>query len=151
MVMRSHTVLALASLVAAAILTLSPTRAAPGDPIKGAFNKFVTAQNAHDLKAIDEALLASPDFLWIAPGQIVRGRDAARARFGELFQRAWRVDPDWSTFQIMMLDVSTAEVFVRVRITDGASSRNARVNQILIRTAGAWRVSSIVIADAPTP
>ena len=88
-------------------------------------------------------------FLWIAPGQVVRGRDAALVRLGELFQRTWRVDPDWSTFQVMMLDVSTAEIFVRVRITDGTSSRSARMNQILVHTPRAWRVSSIVLEDVP--
>ncbi len=50
----------------------------------------------------------------------------------------------------MMLDVSTAEIFVRVRITDGTSSRSARMNQILVHTAHAWRVSSLVLEDVPT-
>ena len=148
--MRSHIVPALVSLTAAAMLSVSPACAAPSDEIKGAFSKFIAAQNAHDLKAVDESLLASPELLWIAPGQVVRGRDAALVRLGELFQRTRRIDPDWSTFQVMMLDVSTAEIFVRVRITDGTSSRSARMNQILVHTAHAWRVSSLVLEDVPT-
>lgn len=147
--MRSYLAPALISLATAAVLSTSPALAAPSDQIKGAFSKFITAQNAHDLKGVDESLLVSSDFLWIAPGQIVKGRDAALTNFGQLLQRTWRVDPDWSTFQVMMLDVSTAEVFVRVRITDGTSSRIARMNQILVHTSRAWRISSIVLADVP--
>ncbi len=57
--MRSHIVPALVSLTAAAMLSVSPACAAPSDEIKGAFSKFIAAQNAHDLKAVDETLLAS--------------------------------------------------------------------------------------------
>ena len=147
--MRSHLAPALLSLAAAAMLSVGAACAAPSDEIKGAFSKFITAQNAHDLKAVDESLLASPEFLWIAPGQVVRGRDAALVRLGELFQRTWRVDPDWSTFQVMMLDVSTAEIFIRVRITDGTSSRSARMNQVLVHAPRTWRIASIVLEDVP--
>lgn len=111
---------------------------------EGAFSKFVAAQNAHDLSAVGELLSNSPDFLWIAPGGMVRGRDAALSRFGELFQSGRHVDPDWSTFQVMMLDVSTAEVFVRVSTTNGAPARSARMNQIMVNTARGWRVLSIL-------
>jgi hypothetical protein len=148
--MRPHLIPVLVSLTTVAVLSISPACAAPSEQIKGDFSRFVTAQNSHDLKAVDKSLLVSPDFLWIAPGQTVRGRDAALERFGELFQRTWRVDPDWSTLQVMMLDVSTAEVFVRAKVTDGASTRNMRINHLLVQTPRAWRVMSIVFADAPT-
>lgn len=148
--MRSHRAPMLASLVVAAMLTMSHACATPRDHIRAAFSKFISAQNAHDLKVVDESLFVSADFLWIAPGQVVRGRDAALIRFGELFQGAWHVDPDWSTFQIIMLDVSTAEVFVRVRITNGASPRSARLNQVLVNTPRGWRVLSIVVGVNPT-
>ena len=148
--MRSHLAPTLVSLAAAAMLAMSPACATPRDQIRGAFTKFITAQNAHQLKVVDELLLASSDFLWIAPGQTVRGRDATLVRFGELFQGTWRVEPDWSTFQVLMLDVSTAEVFVRVSITDNASTRTTRMNQILVNTPRGWRVLSIIVDGAPT-
>ena len=145
--MRSHLAATLVVLTAVAMLAMNPVCAAPRDEIRGAFSKFVAAQNAHNLKAVGELLSDSPNFLWIAPGRIVRGRDVALERFGELFQSTWRVDPDWSTFQIMMLDVSTAEIFVRVSTTIGASAQSARMNQILINTARGWRVFSILPGD----
>ena len=148
--MRSHLARVLISLAAAALLAMNPACATPRDQIRKAFGKFITAQNAHDLKVVDEFLLVSPDFLWIAPGQIVWGRDSALIRFGELFQGKWRVDPDWSTFQVIMLDVSTAEVFVRVKITNRAPPQTTLMNQILVNTPRGWRVSSIVVGGNPT-
>ena len=142
--MRSHLAATLVVLAVVAMPALSPVCAAPKDAIRGVFSKFIAAQNAHDLKAVGELLSDSPDFLWIAPGLVVRGRDAALDRFGALFKSRWRVDPDWSTFQIMMLDVSTAEIFVRVSTTRGAAAESARMNQILVNTARGWRVFSIL-------
>jgi ketosteroid isomerase-like protein len=146
--MRSHLAEILVSAAAVAMLIISPADAAPREEIRSTFSKFLAAQNAHSLKAVGELLSDSPDFLWIAPGRVVRGRDAAIQRFGELFQSTWRVDPDWSTFQIVMLDVSTAEVFVRVSTTIGGPAQPAQMNYILINTARGWRVLAILSGSA---
>src|SRR5436309_3389130 len=109
--MRSHSAAILVVVAGIAMLAMGPVRAAPKDEIRATFRTFVAAQNAHDFKAVGELLSDSTDFLWIDRGHVVRGRDGALKRFGELFQSTWRIDPDWPTFQIVMLDVSTAEVF----------------------------------------
>ena len=145
--MRSCIAAVLVALTSLGMPAVSPVCAAPKDDIRGAFSKFVAAQNAHNLKAVGEALSDSPNFLWIAPGRIVRGRNAALNRFGELFQSTWRVDPDWSTFEFIMLDVSTAEIFVRVSTTVGTSARSVRMIQIMVNTARGWRVLSILPGD----
>jgi hypothetical protein len=49
----------------------------------------------------------------------------------------------------MMLDVSTAQIFVRLVITSGALGQPApsgttRMNQILVKTSGGWRVLGIL-------
>jgi len=49
----------------------------------------------------------------------------------------------------MMLDVSTAEIFVRVSTTNGTPARSARMNQILVNMARGWRVLSILPRDLP--
>ena len=118
--------------------------------IKVAFSKFVAAQNAHDLKAVGELLSDSPDFLWITPRDVVRDRDAALGRYAELFKGTWRVSPDWSTFEIVMLDVSTAEIFVRVAIANGGQAQPTRLNQVLVNTPRGWRVLSILTGSLPT-
>jgi ketosteroid isomerase-like protein len=136
------------ALAGIAIGAMRPVWAAPEDEIKAAFSMFVAAQNAHDLKAIGKLLSDSPDFLWTDPGHVVRTRSEALKRFEVLFQGAWRIDPAWLTFHIVMLDVSTAEVFVHVWIDDGAPARLMRMNHILVNTARGWRVSTI-LADKP--
>ena len=132
-----------------ALLATSPAFATPKGEIKATFSKFVAAQNAHDLKAMGELLSDSPNFLWITGGNVVRGRDAALMRYARLFEGTWRLDPDWSTLEIMMLDVSTAQIFVRMVITSGARGQPApsgstRMNQILVKTSGGWHVLGIL-------
>jgi hypothetical protein len=148
--MRSRPAAAVFALAAVAVLAMGRVCAAPKDEIRGAFRNFVVAQNAHDIRAVGQLLSDSPDFLWIASAGVVRGRDAALNRFRELFPGTWRVDPDWSTFQVMMLDVSTAEIFVRASTTAGGPAHSARMSYILVNTPRGWRVLSILPGDVPT-
>ena len=60
------------ALIFAALVT-KPTVAAAEDDVRAAFERFVAAQNAHDIKAVETLLLASPDFLWITRGAPVWG------------------------------------------------------------------------------
>lgn len=133
-------------LAVAAVVATGSLRAAPKDEIRDTFVRFIDAQNAHDLRKVGDLLGDLPDFLWIASGQVVRKRDAALERFRELFKAKWRVDPDWSTFQIVGLDISTQEVFVRVRTSDAAKARDAQMNVILVNTARGWRVQNIFVS-----
>ena len=141
------------ALACVAPLATSPAFATPKGEIRATFGKFVAAQNAHDLKAVGELLSDSPNFLWIARGNVVRGRDAALERYAGLFKATWRLDPDWSTLEIMMLDVSTAQIFVRMVVITGgpngpaARSGRARVNQILVKTSSGWRVLGILTGN----
>jgi hypothetical protein len=146
--MRSHPAATLVVLAGIAMLAMGPVGAEPKDEIRAAFGKLVAAQNAHDLNAVGELLSDSPDFLWIDRGRVVRRHDMALKRFGELFQSTWRVEPDWRTFHVVMLDVSTAELFVSVSITSGALARSTTMNQIVVNTAHGWRVSTILTDDA---
>jgi len=146
--MRSHPSAILCIVVLACALAASPARAAPKDDVKGAFTHFVNAQNAHDLKAIGNLLADSPDFLWISSGHVVRERGAALQRFEQMFKGKWRVDPDWSTFQILGLDFTTMEIFVRVSTSDGGSVRKARMSLVLVNTPKGWQVQNIFVSDA---
>jgi hypothetical protein len=49
-------------------LVINAASAAPEDEVRGTFGRFVAAQNAHDVKAVESLLLNSPDFLWITRG-----------------------------------------------------------------------------------
>jgi SnoaL-like domain len=133
----------------AGVLATDPVHAAPKDDIGDTFARFLAAQNDHDLDAVEELLSDSREFIWIAPGSTVRGRDAALSRFRELFQGTWRIDPNWLTFQILMLDAWTAEIFVRISITSDAPPRAELMNQILVNTENGWRVLCILASELP--
>ena len=75
-------------------LMIKPAVATPEDEVRSTFDRFVAAQNAHDIKAVESLLLGSPDFLWITRGAPVWGQDAALKRFAALYEGTWRLDPN---------------------------------------------------------
>jgi len=145
--MRFHPGCILIVLAVAGTLSSTQAAAAPSEAIRSTVSRFVNAQNAHDLKGVGSLLADAPDFLWISGGQVVRERAAAIERFKELFKGKWRIDPEWSTFQVLGLDVSTMEVFVNVSTSDGTATRKARMNLLLINTTQGWRVLNILVGD----
>jgi ketosteroid isomerase-like protein len=147
--MRPRLASTFAVLAVAAMLVADPVHATQENDIGDTFARFLAAQNAHDLAAVGELLSDSPDFIWASPGTVVRGREAALGRFRELFRGTWRVDPHWLTFQILKLDVSTAEIFVRVLTTSSTPARRVRLNLVLVDTAHGWRVLSILASEWP--
>jgi hypothetical protein len=49
-------------------LLLRSAAAATEDEVRATFDRFVAAQNAHDIQAVESLLLGSPNFLWITRG-----------------------------------------------------------------------------------
>ena len=126
------------------------------DDIKAVFNAFVSAQNAHDSKAVSNTLHDSPNLLWITRGTTVWGREAALKRFEALYQGTWRLEPEAGAFKLIMLGTDTAQIFVPIVFTVGAPGQTAQptrflMNQILIKTAEGWRVSAILPIPAAAP
>ena len=143
------------ALVIAVLITGTAT-AAPEDEIKATFDRFVVAQNAHDIAAVRELLLDSPSFLWITRGAPVWGRDAALKRFEGLYQGTWKLNPDLSNLRVMLLSDSTAQLFVPIVFNIGAAGQPAPdtpflMNQTLVKTQSGWRVASILPITVPTP
>jgi hypothetical protein len=68
--------------------------AAPEDEVRSTFDRFVAAQNAHDVKAVESLLIGSPQFLWITRGTAIWGADVAHKRFASLYEGTWRLDPE---------------------------------------------------------
>jgi hypothetical protein len=67
-----------ATLAAVLMICAGSVQAGPEDEVKAQFSKFVAAQNAHDLKAVGDMLLDSPQFLWITRG--VSGHVVSRSQ-----------------------------------------------------------------------
>jgi hypothetical protein len=56
-------------LLVLSVLGVQHLFAAPEDEVKGVFEHFVAAQNAHDIHAVGTLLLDAPHFLWITRGR----------------------------------------------------------------------------------
>jgi ketosteroid isomerase-like protein len=136
------------------MLGVSQLFAAPEDEVKAAVERFVAAQNAHDIRAVGEVLLDAPHLLWITRGTPIWGHEAALKRFEALYQGTWRLEPDMPALRVMMLSDTSAQVYVPIVFTIGAPGQAAQttrflMNQILVKTPGGWRVSSILPIPVP--
>jgi ketosteroid isomerase-like protein len=151
----------LVSSILFATLMLSSGRACAdtSSEVKAAFDRFVAAQNAHDLSAVRELLLDSPDFLWVTRGTPVWGRDAALKRFETLYQGTWKLAPDRSNLKVVALSATSAQLFVPIVFNIGAPGQAAPgtpflMNQTLVKTKDGWRIASILpipLAAPPPP
>ena len=118
------------------------------------FERFVTAQNAHDPAAVEALLWNSPDFLWVTRGVAVWGREAAMERFRALYRGTWRLEPDMAQFRAVTLGTGTAQLFVPVLFTIGAAGQPAQptrflLNQTLRREGNTWLIASILPIPLP--
>jgi ketosteroid isomerase-like protein len=137
-------------------LLIKPAVAAPEDEVRSTFDRFVTAQNAHDIKAVESLLLASPDFLWITRGAPVWGQDAALKRFAALYEGTWQLDPELTSLKVIMVGEGVAQVYIPIMFTIGAAGQPPQqskflMNLVLVKTQAGWRVSSILPILVPAP
>ncbi|WP_018317315.1 DUF4440 domain-containing protein [Bradyrhizobium sp. WSM2793] len=136
------------------VVMIEPAVAAPEDEVRTTFDRFVAAQNAHDVKAVESLLLASPDFLWITRGTPVWGADAALKRFTALYEGTWKLEPDVANLKVIMTGDSVAQIYVPIIFTIGATGQSPQqtrflMNQLLVKTPSGWKVSSILPIPAP--
>ena len=146
------------ALFASAALTFASTgvSAAPEDEVRAVFDQFVKAQNSHDLQAVSELLLDSPNFLWVTRGVPIWGRDAALKRFETLYQGTWKLSPDIPNLKAVLVNDTTAQVHVPITFNIGAPGQPASdapflMNQTLVRTAAGWRIANVLPIPIPAP
>jgi ketosteroid isomerase-like protein len=147
---------AVRSILIALALATAPLAAASPDEVRQTFERFVAAQNAHDVKAVEGLLLDSPDFLWITRGTPIWGREAALKRFKALYEGTWQLTPEPGALKAVMLGEGTAQLFVPVSFNIGAPGQTPQstrflLNQILVKTPAGWKVSAILPIPAPAP
>ena len=140
----------------AAVLMIVAGSAQAGteDEVKAQFSKFVAAQNAHDLKAVGDMLLDSPQFLWITRGAPIWGREAALKRFEALYQGTWSLDPKTDELKVFEVQPGVAQVYVPITFMIAPAGQTAQptrflMNQILVKTAEGWKISTVLPIPAP--
>jgi ketosteroid isomerase-like protein len=146
----------LATLAAALALSTGHALAGVDEDVKATFDRFVAAQNSHDVSAVRDVLLDSPNFLWITRGAPIWGRDAALKRFEALYQGTWKLSPDTGNLKVVLLSDMTAQLFVPIVFNIGPPGQPAPeapflMNQTLVKTAAGWRIASILPIPLPPP
>ena len=145
-------------MVAVATLVLVATARVEGgaeEEVRATMERFVTAQNAHDLGAVRELLIDSPQFLWITRGAPVWGREAALARFEALYRGTWKLEPAMSELRVLPLNDRAVQTYVPITFTIGAAGQPPTttrflMNQVLVKNPDGWKVASILpIPAAP--
>ena len=147
------------SRIAISLVLLTVTgvaRAGTEDEVKALFAKFVAAQNAHDLKAVGELLQDSPQFLLVSRGLPFWGRDAALKRFEALYQGTWSLDPKIDELKVIELQPGVVQLYVPMTFMISPAGQTAQptrflVNQVVVKTADGWKISSILPIPAPQP
>src|SRR6266480_3070570 len=139
-----------------ALLAAPFAAASPEDEVRQTFERFIAAQNTHDVQAVRNLLLDSPDFLWITRGTPVWGQDAALKRFSALYEGTWQLAPETGALKVLVLGEGTAQVFVPIVFKIGAAGQTAQttrflMNQVLVKTFGGWKISSLLPIPAPVP
>lgn len=137
-------------------LCVTGAKASPEDDVRAAFDQFVKAQNAHDVAAVRELLLDSPNFLWVTRGAPIWGRDAALKRFEALYQGTWKLSPDTANLKAVMVNDMTAQIHGPITFNIGPPGQPAPdslflMNQTLVKTAAGWRIASILPIPLPPP
>ncbi|MDM0104639.1 nuclear transport factor 2 family protein [Variovorax sp. J22R24] len=145
-----------ALLISACLCAGGTACAAADDEVRAAFERFVQVQNAHDAKALEGILADSAGFLWITRGTVIWGRDGALQQFARLYAGTWRLEPEYGNLRVVAISDDVAQIHVPVQFTTGAAGQAPQVarlylNQVLVRSGGAWRVMSILPIAAPTP
>ena len=123
------------------------------DEARQFFERFVAAQNAHDLTTVGSMLWDSEDFMWITRGVQVRGSKAALNVFGDYYKGTWHLDPNPNQLRATALPDGTVQILVPVTFTRGEPGQAAQqatflISQTIIRDPNGWHVATILpIAD----
>jgi uncharacterized protein (TIGR02246 family) len=143
-----------ALLATACVVQMAAATESTETELRSFFEKFVQVQNAHDAKSLESLIADSPQFLWITRGTTIWGRDAALQRFAKLYEGTWKLEPELAAMKVVTLGNGVAELHVPVVFTTGASGQPPQtvriyLNQVVVKSDGAWRVMSIFPIAAP--
>lgn len=122
--------------------------------LKTAFDKFIAAQNAHDLKTLESLLSDSPNFLWITAGNVIWGRDEAMKRFAKIYGGTWHLEPKKSELRIVLEKDNVAQIFVPILFSIGQADQPIQethfiMNQVWVREESGWKITSLLPIPVP--
>jgi uncharacterized protein (TIGR02246 family) len=135
-------------LVAASMLATA-AHASMEEEVRAVFDKYITTQNAHDLKGMRSLLADSPDFLWITRGKAVWGREAALKSLEERYKGTWKIEVDKKELRVISVSRRVAQVFAPTQLSVGEPgtepARNRLyINLVMVKKPEGWQIVSIL-------
>jgi len=127
--------------------------AGPREEVRATYERFVVAQNAHDLDRVRALLLDSPQFLWVSDGRSVWGREAMLARMAS-FQEAevWSVAPALDEAVAVEVGADGAYLHLPLTVVIGSAKAPDRlrflVSMLCVRTPDGWRIAALFTTTA---
>jgi len=143
-----------ATVVLGTLLVASAHAATMEDEVRAVFDKYIAAQNAHDLKTVRTLLLAPTDLLWISQGRPLWGRDAALKGLEDRYRGTWHIDVDRKEFRVVSVSRRVAQVYAQTQLTVGdpgvEPARNrVYINLVMVKKPEGWRIASILPIMVP--
>jgi uncharacterized protein (TIGR02246 family) len=145
----------LALVFAAAAVFLAPAQATTmEEEVRAVFDRYVAVQNEHDLKAMRNLLVDSPDFLWISRGKPIWGREAALKELEERYKGTWQLEVDRKDLRVISVSRRVAQVYATTHLTVGdAGAKPARtrayINLVMVKKPEGWQIASVLPIQAP--
>ena len=142
--------IAAALFLAAAFWPAAPALAAANEAeARAIFERFITAQNAHNADDVKALLWNSPATLLFARNIETRGRDAVADRFKTYYEGTWHLEPDMSKFHVAVISNEVMQVLVPIVFTRALPGKPPQENTFLIsqtyvRDTNGWSVASIM-------
>jgi uncharacterized protein (TIGR02246 family) len=139
-----------------AMLMASPVAANAGTPqeeVRALFERWIAAQNAHDLKGVGDVLSGSPNTVFLnGAGTILWGRDEIVKYFAGVHKANVKMEPDFAGWRIVMQTDNAAHFFVPVKVTLAPPGQDARtfgnwMNGIVVKEGDRWSM----IGGLPIP
>ena len=141
--------------VVAAVLPLAAA-ASPADEMRALYERFYTAQNAHDVEGVRATLLPSERFLWVSDGQSFWGAETMLERMS-LFQQApvWEVVPGLAVAEAVEVGSDAAylhlPLVLRIGPTGTPDELPFLVSVLGVATADGWRIAALFTTTAKQP
>lgn len=124
--------------------------------LRNLYERFVTAQNNHDLDAVRETLSPREDFLWISDGKPFWGREAMIKRMAS-FQEAelWKVEPEYASARVVELGADSAYLHIPLVLLLGSKKDPAKlkwlVEVLCQKSGGEWKIAALFTAEDKRP
>jgi len=141
---------------------VEPLDAATINNLKILYKQLIDAENRHDLDAVRAMLWNSPSTLFVAKTATPAegnwagfwGTDVVMQHFHDLYQGAFKMEPDYEREKVVGLTADVAETYVPLKITVAYAGQTPVPKPFLmivewVRTPGGWKMATDIALPIP--